>query len=91
MRKEPELDRPYFGVKFTDEDKQNLFKPGNLGRIVDAQYKQGEITSVFLSLDKLTNELVAVRADKIRIPDTIKGVTLDDRQKQALSEESLFL
>ena len=86
LRKEPELDRPYFGVKFTDEDKQNLFKTGNLGRIVDAQYKQGETTSVFLSLDKLTNELVAVRTDKIKIPDTIKGVTLEDRQKQALSE-----
>ena len=86
LRKEPELDRPYFGVRFTDEDKQNLFKTGNLGRIVDAQYKQGETTSVFVSLDKLTNELVSIRADKIKIPDTMKGVTLDDKQKQALSE-----
>ena len=86
MRKEPELDRPYFGVRFTDEDKQNLFKIGNLGRIVDAQYKQGETTPVFVSLDKLTNELVSIRADRIKIPDTIKGVTLVDKQKQALSE-----
>jgi len=86
LRKEPELDRPYFGVRFTDEDKQNLFKTGNLGHIVDAQYKQGETTSVFVSLDKLTNELVSIRTDKIRIPDTIKGVTLDDKQKQALGE-----
>ena len=86
LRKEPELDRPYFGVRFTDEDKQNLFKSGNLGRIVDAQYNQGETTPVFVSLDKLTNELVSIRADRIKIPDTIKGVTLVDKQKQALSE-----
>jgi len=91
LRKEPELDRPYFGVRFTDEDKQNLFKTGNLGRIVDAQYKQGETTPVFLSLDKLTNELVSIRSDKIRIPDTIKGVTLDDKQKQALGEGKFVL
>lgn len=86
LRKEPELDRPYFGVRFTDEDKQNLFKTGNLGRIVDVQYKQGETTPVFVSLDKLTNELVSIHADKIKIPDVMKGVTLDDKQKQALSE-----
>lgn len=91
LRKEPELDRPYFGVIFTDEDKQNLFKTGNLGRIVDAQYKQEETTPVFVSLDKLTNELVSIRADKIRIPDTIKGVTLDDKQKQVLGEGKSLL
>ncbi|OAV74004.1 hypothetical protein Barb7_02566 [Bacteroidales bacterium Barb7] len=73
-------------MKFTDEDKKNLLQTGNLGRVVSAEYKQGEHTPVFVSLDKLTNELVALRADKLKIPDTIKGVTLDDKQKQALSE-----
>lgn len=86
IRKEPELDRPYFGVKFTDEDKQNLLSSGNLGRIVDAEFKKGEITPVFISVDRLTNDLVAMRTDKLRIPETIKGVTLDANQKQLLSE-----
>lgn len=86
IRKEPELDRPYFGVKFTEEDKQNLLSSGNLGRIVDAEFKQGEITPVFISVDRLTNELVAMRADRLRIPDTIKGITLETNQKQQLSE-----
>ncbi len=86
LRKEPELERPYFGMKFSDKDKKNLLSTGNLGRVADVQFKQGENTPVFLSLDKLTNELVAVRADKIKIPETIKGVTLDDKQKQALAE-----
>ena len=41
---------------------------------------------VFGSVDKRTNELVSVRADKIRIPNEIKGVTLDDGQKAELRE-----
>lgn len=91
LRKEPELERPYFGVKFTEEDKKNLMQTGNLGRIANAEYKQGETTPVFLSLDKLTNELVALRADKLKIPDTIKGITLNDVQKKELSEGKAVL
>lgn len=86
IRKEPELDRQYFGVKFTDEDKMNLLTTGNLGRVVNAEYKQGEQTPVFISLDKLTNELVAMRADRIRILENIKDVTLTDIQKKELAE-----
>jgi hypothetical protein len=86
LRKEPELDRYYFGMKFTEEDKQNLLKTGNLGRIVEVQYKQGETTPVLISIDRQTNELVSVRADKVRIPETIKEVTLNEQQKKDLSE-----
>ncbi len=86
VRNSPELDRPYFGVTLTDEDKQNLLKTGNAGRIVHPQYKEGESTPVFLSVDKLTNELVAARADKIKIPDEIRGVNLDENQKKELAE-----
>jgi hypothetical protein len=42
LRREPELDRYCFGVRFTDEDKENLLKTGNLGRIAEAEYRQGE-------------------------------------------------
>ncbi len=92
IRKEPELDRPYFGVRFTDEDKKNLQTTGNLGRIVNAEFKQGEKTPVFISVDRLTNELVAVRTDKLKIPESIKGVTLEDTQKQQLAEgKSVYL
>ncbi len=86
VRNNPGLDRPYFGVTLTDEDKQNLMKTGNAGRILHPQYKEGESTPVFLSIDKLTNELVAARADKIKIPDEIKGVKLDENQKKELAE-----
>lgn len=91
IRKEPELNRPYYGIKFTDEDKQNLLTVGNLGRVVDAEFKQGEKTPVFISLDKLTNELVALRTEKIQIPENIKGVTLNETQKKELSEGKAIL
>ena len=56
LRKEPELERPYFGVKFTDDDKKNFLTTGNLGRIANAEYNQGEKTPVYLSIDRQTNE-----------------------------------
>jgi hypothetical protein len=86
VRNKPELDRPYFGVTLTDEDKNNLLQTGNAGRILHPQYKEGETTPVFLSIDKLTNELVAARADKINIPDEIKGVKLNESQQKELAE-----
>jgi hypothetical protein len=86
IRKEPELERSYFGVRFTEDDKKNLLSTGNLGRIVDAEFKKGEKTPVLISLDKLTNELVAFRAEKITVSDTIKGVQLNEQQKKELSE-----
>ena len=86
VRSKPELDRPYFGVTLTDEDKKNLLQTGNTGRILHPQYREGETTPVFLSIDKLTNELVATRADKINIPEEIKGAKLNENQRKELAE-----
>ena len=86
VRSKPELDRPYFGVTLTDEDKNNLLQTGNAGRILHPQYKDGETTPVFLSIDKLTYELVAARADKINIPEEIKGTKLNENQRKELTE-----
>jgi len=85
IRHKPELERPYFGVKFTEEDKQNLLKDGNLGRVAEAEFQKGVKTPVVLSIDRLTNEIVPFRADRIRVNDNIKGVQLSERQKMDLS------
>lgn len=87
IRKQPELDRPFYGHNFNAEDKDNLQKTGNLGRIVELTSRTtGEKIPSYVSIDKLTNELVSLRADRIRIPDDIKGVKLNDEQKQSLTE-----
>ncbi|WP_160138703.1 DUF4099 domain-containing protein [Chryseobacterium sp. c4a] len=46
VRYKPDLESPFFGHKFTDEDKQNLLKTGNMGRVVEiTNYEGGEPTS----------------------------------------------
>jgi hypothetical protein len=86
IRHKPDVDNPYFGIKFTEEDKKNLLTTGNLGRVAEAEFRPGEKTPILLSVDKQTNELVAFRTDRLYVPEKIKGVELDEQQKKALSE-----
>jgi hypothetical protein len=87
IRKEPQLNFPFFGHEFTKEDKENLLTSGNMGRVVDLKnFKTGEMMPSVISIDRLTNELIALRSEYIKIPDEIKGVKLDEQQKQTLKE-----
>lgn len=86
IRQQPELDRPYFGHIFSEEDKKNLRETGNMGRIVELKTRDGEYVPSFISLDKMTNEIVAMRAENVFIPDEVKGVKLTDAEKQELRE-----
>jgi len=87
IRKEPSYNLKFLGHEFTEEDKKNLKESGNMGRVVDlVNPKTDEIIPSVISRDRLTNELVAYRAEYIKIPDEIKGIKLDDHQKQTLLE-----
>jgi hypothetical protein len=87
IRKEPQFNFPFFGHEFSKEDKDNLLKTGNMGRVVDlTNLKTGDKIPSIISIDRLTNELVALRTDKISIQDEIKGVKLSEGQKQTLLE-----
>ena len=86
IRKQPELERPYFGHIFTDEDRKNLLETGNMGRVVELKGRNGEYIPSFISLDKMTNEVVAMRAENVYIPNEIKGVQLTDQEKNDLRE-----
>lgn len=87
IRKEPNLNLKFLGHEFTEEDKKNLKESGNMGRVVDlVNPKTDEIIPSVISRDRLTNELVAYRAEYMKIPDEIKGVKLDEHQKQILLE-----
>lgn len=87
IKKEPNLHFEFFGHKFTDEDKKNLLETGNMGRVVNlTNSKTGELMPSIISIDRLTNDVIALRMDFIKIPDEIKGVKLNDEQKQTLME-----
>lgn len=68
VKKEPELDRPYFGHVFTEEDKNNLRETGHLGRVVDLYDRNNQQHPSFISIDPLTKEISSVRAKGVYIP-----------------------
>lgn len=86
LRKEPQLDFPYMGHKFSNEEKETLLATGNLGKTIEVMPKNGEPFSAYISIDPQTNELITLRADRISIPQEIKGVTLSDGQYKDLVE-----
>lgn len=87
IRKEPNLNYPFFGHEFSKEDKDNLLQTGNMGRVVDlTNPKNNEIMPSIISIDRLTNEVIALRTDFIKIPDEIKGIKLSEEQKKTLLE-----
>ena len=74
LRKEPQLDFPYMGYKFSPEGKEALLTTGNLGKTIEVTPKTGEPFSAYVSIDPQTNEIIALRADRVNIPKEIKGV-----------------
>lgn len=86
IRKEPQLNFPYMGYEFSPEDKEQLLTTGNLGKTIEVTPKNGDPFSAYVSIDPQTNELIALRADRVAIPQEIKGVKLSDEQYKALVE-----
>ena len=86
LRKEPQLDFPYMGYKFSPEEKEQLLTTGNLGKTIEVTPKNGEPFSAYVSIDPQTNEIIALRADRVNIPKEIKGVSLSDVQYKDLVE-----
>lgn len=92
IRKEPELSRPYFGHNFTEEEKKSLRETGNLGHPVDLNLRGGDYEKCLVSIDRNTNELVAVRQEHVFIPNIVKGVTLDPDEIEKLKNgEPVFV
>ena len=80
IRQKPDLDRPYFGHIFSDEDKKSLLETGNIGRVVELKNRNGEYVPSFISIDKLTNEVVAMKAENVFIPKEISGIRLTEQE-----------
>ena len=88
IRKEQKLDE-YKEHKFSDDDWKNLRETGNLGRVVDLVDREtGEIIPSFVSIDRKTNEITDVPANKVRIPERI-GKTEITKQEQDMLRAGL--
>jgi hypothetical protein len=85
IRKEPQLDKEFEGYAFSAEDKDNLKKTGNMGRIAQLVDKStGECSSAYISIDRLTNNIVALPVNKVRIPEKIGNTPLSEQDRQEL-------
>ena len=70
--RKPDLDMEFNGVKFSEQDKENLKNTGNLGRIADVVDKEtGAVTPSYISIDRLTNQIVSVPANQVFVKDTV--------------------
>ena len=88
IRKEQKLNE-YKEHKFSDEDRKNLRETGNLGRVVDIVDREtGEIIPSFISIDRKTNEITDIPANKVRIPERI-GKTEITKQEQDMLRAGL--
>lgn len=85
-RREPALDLPLHGTLLSEEAQKNILTNGNAGHPINLSLKEGETTACLVSLDKLTNNLVAVPVNDILIPHEIRGVILTPEQHKQLSE-----
>lgn len=85
IRKEPQLDKAFEGHSFSAEDKDNLKKTGNMGRIAQLTDRNtGKTIQAYISIDRLTNNVVAIPVNKVRIPDKIGNTPLTDEDIKTL-------
>ncbi|WP_175546220.1 DUF3945 domain-containing protein [Epilithonimonas mollis] len=93
VKKRVDFRKKFMGHKLSKEDRRNLLNSGNMGRVVDLVNPiTGEMVPSLVSLDKLTNELFALRMEFVRIPKMICGVDLSSEQREVLrSGKPLFV
>jgi hypothetical protein len=85
LRQAPDFSRPFLGHNFSEDDKINLAESGNMGRVVPLRTQNG-YEDCFVSIDKMTNQLVSARVEGAYIANEYSGVTLSDHEKQQLRE-----
>lgn len=87
VKKYPNLNVPLYGHEFSKQDKHNLLKTGNMGRVVDLVHPTTkEMIPSVVSVDRLTNNLVVTRVEKMQLPQEVKGIVLSEQQLQTLKE-----
>ncbi|MCM1141896.1 MAG: DUF3945 domain-containing protein [Muribaculum sp.] len=71
IRQTPNLSEEFHGYTFSKEDKEMLKKTGNLGKTVDLKTPDGKVMPSFVSIDRKTNELIALPAAALYIRNKI--------------------
>lgn len=75
----PSLTSPTWAISSAPRTRHSSSRRANLGKTIEVVTKQGELFDAYVSIDPQTNELLALRADRVSVPKEIKGVTLSDQ------------
>lgn len=79
IRQTPNLTDEFHGYAFSKEDKDMLKKTGNLGRVVDLKTPDGKTIPSFVSIDRKTNELIALPASALYVRNKIGETELSPK------------
>ena len=82
----PKLDQEFQGYQFSKEDKATLRETGNLGKVVELTDRNGNKIPSYVSIDRLTNEVVSVPVKDVFIRDTIGNTKLTTAEIMQLKE-----
>ena len=80
IRQEPNLNEEFHGVKFSRDDKDMLKKTGNLGRVIDLKDANGNKIPSLVSIDRKTNELIALPLSALYIRNKIGETELSPKE-----------
>ncbi len=86
IHREPKLDQKFEGYEFSKEEKAALRETGNLGKVVELTDKNGNKVPSYVSIDRLTNEVVSVPVKDVFIRDTIGQTKLTIAEVMQLKE-----
>lgn len=76
----PNLEKEFRGYKFNAEDKEQLLKTGNLGKVVELTGRNGEKIPSYISIDRLTNQIVSMTAKNLYIKGNIGQTQLTPQE-----------
>lgn len=80
IRQEPNLSEEFHGVKFSKDDKDMLKRTGNLGRVIDLKDANGNTVHSLVSIDRKTNELIALPLAALYIRNKIGETELTPKE-----------
>lgn len=86
IHREPKLDQKFEGYEFSKEEKDVLRETGNLGKVVELTDKNGNKVPSYVSIDRLTNEVVSIPVKDVFIRDTIGQTKLSIAEVMQLKE-----
>lgn len=82
----PQVDKEFRGYRFSEAEKDELVRTGNLGKVVSLNGRNGEKVDSYVSLDRLTNQVVAMSAKSLFIKGNIGKTQLTNEEIAVLKE-----